>query len=63
MPSSMVEIYEPGWLTSAQILYGLDYVTRDRYFSTDQVRLARLRHDHNGAFVLPTLCWTHSHSY
>ncbi|GAB1311702.1 RNA binding protein [Madurella fahalii] len=34
--------------TERDILYGLDYVTRDRHFSTDQVRIARLRYDHNG---------------
>ncbi|KAL2015412.1 hypothetical protein VTK56DRAFT_5523 [Thermocarpiscus australiensis] len=34
--------------TERDVLYGLDYVTRDRHFSTDQVRVARLRYDHNG---------------
>lgn len=38
--------------TERDVLYGLDYVTRDRHFSTDQVRIARIRHDHNGAFSL-----------
>ncbi|KAG7291793.1 hypothetical protein NEMBOFW57_001813 [Staphylotrichum longicolle] len=40
--------------TERDILYGLDYVTRDRHFSSDQVRVARVRSDHNGhrtAFV------------
>ncbi|KAK4124818.1 hypothetical protein N657DRAFT_689225 [Parathielavia appendiculata] len=40
--------------TERDILYGLDYVTKDRHFSSDKVRLARLRYDHNGhrtAFV------------
>ncbi|KAK3694787.1 hypothetical protein B0T22DRAFT_81734 [Podospora appendiculata] len=38
----------PDDATERDILYGLDYVTRDRHMSTDQVRVARLRHDHNG---------------
>ncbi|KAK4137048.1 hypothetical protein BT67DRAFT_398852 [Trichocladium antarcticum] len=40
--------------TERDILYGLDYITRDRHFSSDQVRIARLRYDHNSrriAFV------------
>jgi hypothetical protein len=34
--------------TERDILYGLDYVTGDRHFSSDKVRIARLRHDHSG---------------
>ncbi|KAL2261554.1 hypothetical protein VTK26DRAFT_3905 [Humicola hyalothermophila] len=37
--------------TERDILYGLDYVTRDRHFSSDQVKIARLRHDHNGQCI------------
>ncbi|KAL2167006.1 hypothetical protein VTG60DRAFT_1873 [Thermothelomyces hinnuleus] len=34
--------------TERDILYGLDYITRDRHFSSDKVRIARVRNDHNG---------------
>ncbi|KAH6854974.1 hypothetical protein B0I37DRAFT_441892 [Chaetomium sp. MPI-CAGE-AT-0009] len=40
--------------TERDILYGLDYVTRDRHFSSDKVRVARFRHNYDGtrfAFV------------
>ncbi|KAK4157016.1 hypothetical protein C8A00DRAFT_12098 [Chaetomidium leptoderma] len=40
--------------TERDILYGLDSVTRDHHFSSDKVRIARVRYDHTGhrtAFV------------
>lgn len=45
---------EADWL-SLQILYGLDYVTRDRHMSTDQVKVVRFRYDHDGMQLLPFL--------
>ncbi|KAK3363380.1 hypothetical protein B0T25DRAFT_39020 [Lasiosphaeria hispida] len=44
----------PDDATERDILYGLDYITRDRHMSSDKVKVARLRYDHNGrriAFV------------
>ncbi|KAK0729946.1 hypothetical protein B0H67DRAFT_560314 [Lasiosphaeris hirsuta] len=44
----------PDDATERDILYGLDYITRDRHVSSDKVKVARLRYDHNGrriAFV------------
>ncbi|KAH6628396.1 hypothetical protein F5144DRAFT_578892 [Chaetomium tenue] len=35
--------------TERDILYGLDYITRDRHFSSDKVRVARLRHNYDGS--------------
>lgn len=32
--------------TERDILYGLDYLTQDRHFSSDKVRIARIRYDH-----------------
>ncbi|KAL2147023.1 hypothetical protein VTI28DRAFT_905 [Corynascus sepedonium] len=37
--------------TERDILYGLDNVTRDRHFSSDKVRLARVRDDHSGGRI------------
>lgn len=37
--------------TERDVLYGLDYVTRDRHFSSDTVRNARLRHDRDSTFL------------
>ncbi|KAK4659890.1 hypothetical protein QC762_114310 [Podospora pseudocomata] len=34
--------------TERDVLYGLDFVTRDHQFSSDQVKLVRLRYDQNG---------------
>jgi hypothetical protein len=43
--------------TERDILYGLDYVTRDRHFSSDQVRIARVRSDRNGKLPpSPLIC-------
>lgn len=39
--------------TERDILYGLDYVTGDRHFSSDQVRVARVRHDNSGVLSPP----------
>ncbi|KAK4237378.1 hypothetical protein C8A03DRAFT_44757 [Achaetomium macrosporum] len=41
----------PDDVTERDILYGLDYVTRDRRFSSDRVRVARVRYDHNGRCI------------
>ncbi|KAK4176888.1 putative RNA-binding protein [Triangularia setosa] len=34
--------------TERDVLYGVDFVTRDHQFSSDQVKLVRLRYDQNG---------------
>ncbi|KAK0737561.1 hypothetical protein B0T21DRAFT_383507 [Apiosordaria backusii] len=34
--------------TERDVLYGLDFVTRDHQFSSDQMKLVRLRYDQNG---------------
>ncbi|KAK4192511.1 hypothetical protein QBC35DRAFT_484041 [Podospora australis] len=38
----------PGDATEKDILYGLDYATRDNYFSEDQIKMVRFTSDHNG---------------
>ncbi|KAK0655835.1 hypothetical protein B0T16DRAFT_397815 [Cercophora newfieldiana] len=48
-PSKAIVLEDvPEDATERDVLYGLDYVTRDRHMSTDQVKVARLRHDHDG---------------
>lgn len=39
--------------TERDVLYGLDFVTRDHQFSSDQVKLVRLRYDQNGRSLIP----------
>ncbi|KAK1758618.1 hypothetical protein QBC47DRAFT_458713 [Echria macrotheca] len=47
-PSRSIVLHDvPEDAKERDILYGLGYVTRDRHFS-DQIKVARLRHDHNG---------------
>ncbi|KAK4145791.1 uncharacterized protein C8A04DRAFT_35600 [Dichotomopilus funicola] len=54
-PSRTVVLSDvPEDATERDVLYGLDYATRDRHFSNDTVRSARLRHDRDrrlNAFV------------
>ncbi|KAK4200631.1 putative RNA-binding protein [Triangularia verruculosa] len=47
-PKALILEGLPEDASERDVLYGLDFVTRDQHFSSDQVKLVRLRYDQDG---------------